>query len=169
MSQTPTYEKQKSCKGSTSSSPQRISQNSRQRKLSEPIKQSNMAAATLEETLHGLQKVSDMLQASLKDLEIQHTDLAAVENSGYLSPPVENAGFLSPPVPPLRTSSSPGAQKKFTENSENCEIVKSCNVSDVEKMDSAEMLRSNQPIVQLRSKLSEEMFGTIESNDTKQW
>ena len=39
----------------------------------------------------------------------------------------------------------------------------------VENMDSAEMLRSNQPIVQLRSKLSEEMFGSLESSDTQQW
>ena len=32
------------------------------------------------------------------------------------------------------------------------------------------MLRSNQPIVQLRSKLSEEMFGSLESSDsTQQW
>lgn len=37
-------------------------------------------------------------------------------------------------------------------------------------MDAAEMLRSNQPIVQLRSKLSEEMFGSLESSDsTQQW
>ena len=40
----------------------------------------------------------------------------------------------------------------------------------VENMDAAEMLRSNQPIVQLRSKLSEEMFGSLESSDsTQQW
>ena len=37
------------------------------RKLSEPI--NSEAKATLEETLNGLQKVSDMLQASLIDLE----------------------------------------------------------------------------------------------------
>ena len=40
--------------------------------MSEPINNNNHsheATATLEETLNGLQKVSDMLQASLKDLE----------------------------------------------------------------------------------------------------
>ena len=39
-------------------------------------------------------------------------------------------------------------------------------------MDSTEMLRSNQPIVHLRTRLSQEMFGTIETNsstNTKQW
>ena len=40
------------------------------------------------------------------------------------------------------------------------------------QMDSTEMLRSNQPIVHLRTRLSQEMFGTIETNsstNTKQW
>ena len=51
------------------------------RKLSEPINNNNnnnqsheAATATLEETLNGLQKVSDMLQASLKDLEGDETE-----------------------------------------------------------------------------------------------
>ena len=108
------------------------------RKLSEPVTSNLAATATLEETLNGLQKVSDMLQASLKDLE--------------KSPPL--ASSATPPAPPPRTvSSSPQAIRKT--------------------MDAAEMLRSNQPIVQLRSKLSQEMFGTggstIESSETRQW
>ena len=40
------------------------------------------------------------------------------------------------------------------------------------QMNSADMLRSNQPIVHLRTRLSEEMFGTTETNsstNTKQW
>lgn len=69
--------------------------------------------ATLEETLNGLQKVSDLLQASLVDLESQSN---------------------SPPIPPPRISSaSPKTPMRRLSN-----------------MDSAEMLRSNQPIVHLR-------------------
>ena len=63
------------------------------RKLSEPI---NLEAkATLEETLHGLQKVSDMLQASLIDLEMQEQN--------------------EPPIPPPRISSSPLQPRKNVE------------------------------------------------------
>ena len=62
------------------------------RKLSEPI---NLEAkATLEETLNGLQKVSDMLQASLIDLEQQEQQNEV------------------PPAPPPRVSSSPLQARK---------------------------------------------------------
>jgi len=131
------------------------------RKLSEPINNNNnnnqsheAATATLEETLNGLQKVSDMLQASLKDLEGDETERP------------EQSQLISPPVPPPRVSSSPRCLRKETE--EKVERVES--TISVENMDAAEMLRSNQPIVQLRSKLSEEMFGSLESSDsTQQW
>lgn len=129
MSQTPTSEKKVKPKVPPSS-PVIASPRNPRRKLSEPINHSHEATATLEETLNGLQKVSDMLQASLKDLEDK-------------------------PIPPPRVSSSPRTQRK-----------------DQVEMDSTEMLRSNQPIVQLRSKLSEEMFGgssTVDSSSTKQW
>ena len=64
------------------------------RKLSEPI---NLEAkATLEETLNGLQKVSDMLQASLVDLEQQE----------------QQQQNEVPPAPPPRVSSSPLQARK---------------------------------------------------------
>ena len=65
------------------------------RKLSEPI--NSEAKATLEETLNGLQKVSDMLQASLIDLEQQEQNQQQNE---------------VPPVPPPRVSSSPLQARK---------------------------------------------------------
>ena len=116
-----------------------------QRKLSEPINTHEAAAVTLEETLNGLQKVSDMLQASLQDLEGQNQE---------------------PPAPPPRVSSSPMAVRKDLGHNNT-----STSGSSDEKMDATEMLRTNKPIVQLRSKLSEEMFGTNESStsSTKQW
>ena len=107
--------------------------------------------ATLEETLNGLQKVSDMLQASLKDLEEE--------------PP------SSPPIPPPRVSSSPQRVRKLSEISLSPQSHRKTSTGGG-TMDSLEMLRSNQPIVQLRTKLSEEMFGTTESTtsgSTKQW
>ena len=62
---------------------------SRARKMSEPIKRpqnETAATATLEETLNGLQKVSDMLQASLKDLDVKNL----------------SSSTLAPPEPPPR-------------------------------------------------------------------
>ena len=115
------------------------------RKLSEPCGPKVEAEATLEETLNGLQKVSDMLQASLNDLEVPST----------------------PPIPPPRISSSPQCVRKLSEISNSPQLARKSS----QDMDSLEMLRSNQPIVQLRTKLSEEMFGTTEStsSSTKQW
>ena len=126
------------------------------RKLSEPVNKVEATEATLEETLNGLQRVSDMLQASLKDLEEE--------------PPSPS----SPPIPPPRVSSSPQRVRKLSEISLSPQSQRktSSNGGDNNTMDSLEMLRSNQPIVQLRTKLSEEMFGTTESStssSTKQW
>lgn len=121
------------------------------RKLSEPV---NKVEATLEETLNGLQRVSDMLQASLKDLEEE--------------PPAPS----SPPIPPPRVSSSPQRVRKLSEISLSPQSQRKTSSNGDNTMDSLEMLRSNQPIVQLRTKLSEEMFGTTESStssSTKQW
>ena len=117
------------------------------RKLSEPCGPKLEAETTLEETLNGLQKVSDMLQASLNDLEVTEIN--------------------TPPIPPPRISSSPQCVRKLSEMSNSPQ----CGRKSSQDMDSLEMLRSNQPIVQLRTKLSEEMFGTSEStsSSTKQW
>jgi hypothetical protein len=81
----------------------------RRRKLSEPTVQ---AKSTLEETLSGLQKVSDLLQESLLDLETQN---ATTSSDVRVTSP--------PPIPPPRTTSSPNATPSSTRRRSDTEII----------------------------------------------